>query len=588
MPQNLADGGSGEPRARPCGVERASRALLVLLLLTAGLRGVAWSLAMPPLHPNDESQHFLRVRETAGDLPPGLDEPDPPRVPRVPLDAHLLAGLVGFGTVEKNAALTLPLGDRAAAAALVAELSQPSASRLGVADEPHELVRHSRFAAYHPPFFYDLVALAYRLVEGRPITAQLLLLRWLSVAMGVAVVGVAFWIGRVLWPRAPGRAAALGALVAFQPMAGFYFAAVNNEAMGTLWLTCVLGLLFYVTRHRLTPPVAVALGLLTTAGLLTKASFVLVAPLFLAVILWQLVRRRGGGGGGRAVWPWVVVALLPVTLTAWWYLPAASREVTAMQTKRPAASAEDPAEVGPSAADYLRGTNWPSTYREIFSEYWGSSLGNAWKADAGVPRPIRRAWYGLTAVGVAATLGWLLWRSLGRGGYGRGYGGGLLLLGLATPCLIAFYQYLDFRYVRGTGGHYRVRGQYLLPALVGQMLWLLFGLGLLVRGRWRAAGVTLLVGGMVLTDLDALFGRVIPRYYGRAGLGDAVSQIALIQPVGRGFVWATLALLLVGCAALLALLATRLWHERELPWLDTDAGAPPRPTTKTRLLETVR
>ena len=542
------------------------RVLLALLLVAAGLRGIGWSLALPPLHPNDEAQHFLRVREAAGDLPESATAGDGGSAARVPLDAHLLAGLVGYGTVERDADLKLPLGDARSVRASLAELARPGAQSTPVPDEPNRLVRHKRFALYHPPFFYEFMALPYRLVAGRVITLQLLALRAAAVAMGLIVVAVAFGVGRVLWPAAPGRAAALGTLAAFQPMGGFYFSVVNNESMATLWLSGVLALLFYVTRRRLTPWGAVGLGLLTSAGLLTKASFALVVPLFAAVILWQLVRRRAG----RAVWPWVVVALVPTTLTAWWYLPAATRETRVMQSHhRP----QRPAAV--SVASYVRNNSWGLQYRSIVSEYWGGSLGNAWPGDAAVPRPVRQAWCAASAAGLLATLGWLVWRALSRDGYGRGYGGGLLLLGLATPCLIAFYQYLDYRYVVDTGGHYGLRGQYFLPALLGQMLWLLFGLGLLARGRWRAALVWALSAGMIVTNLDALFGRVMPRYYGAAGLADAIRQIALLQPVSGATAWAVYLLLPLACLGLLVALAVRLWAERELPWLDTDDGAEP-------------
>ena len=567
---------SGEAAAagRPARRWGGTRWLLGLLLLTAALRGACWSAVVPPFQPNDEPQHFLRVRSVAGDLP--VNPPTATVPPTVPLDIVRLGDLAKFGSLERDRAARID-PDPARAAALRAAMADPASRRAGVPDRHGGLVRHVVFDTQHPPLFYWLLALPYRAMAGLTAGGQLLGLRLIVGLCGLAVAAAAWRIGRVLWPREVGPAAALAGVVAFFPTSGFHLSVVNNEALVIALFSVALAVLVGAASGPMTWGRAAALAVLAAAGLLTKASFLAIVPLLACVAAWQLARH---GRRRRTLAAWAALAAVAIAASAWWYVPLLRGGVTtpfAETPNRPTSrSTVEPAEAlaahraarrGMSVWQFARSGLWDLRYRRVLKdEYWGLSLGNAYlDNDPRVPRGARRAMLLVTGLGWAGAAGWLGWRAWRSRRAFRRFGdpptGALLVLAGSNFFLLGFYLLLDYRFTETLGTGFVVRGQYLMPAVLGALAVAAFGVSLVRPRPLRAAALWAAAAGVAGVNVYTLVYRIGPRYYGHLDLWELCRAVARVQPVPAGLVLATLIALCVAAVGFLALLAATLRAE---------------------------
>ena len=549
-----------------------ARVALALVLLLSLLRGLAWATVVPPLHPNDEAQHLLRVRSLAGQLP--LDPPTATDPATVPLDLALLGRLVGMGVVERDRSLRIDL-DPARAADLRRRMDDPAARSMGVPDgaaRPGDglgLVRHRAFDDQHPPLFYGLMSLACRALSPLGVGGQVLGLRYVVAALGVAVAWTAWAVGRLLWPGAPGRALALAAVAAFQPTAGFYLSVVNSESLTIVLFGLALLLLARATRGPMRPVGAAVLAATVSAGLLTKVSLLAVLPLCAAVAAWQLVAFGESGDRRRTAISWAVFAAGCAVAAGWWYAPLLIGRGDPVGRFGEASSA---APVG--FTEYLWSGRLAGPYgRVVKGEYWGSLLGNGWtRGDAGIPTPAKLAVMAVALGGATLTGGYVGWRARSRRAFVDSPAAPLLVLGAGTVLLAAFFVLLDYRFVARFGSGFRLRGQYLMPGVVGAMAWVVFGAGLLRPRSVRVAALASLAAGSIGLNGWTLLLEVAPRYYG-PGLGRLGEAVPLVQPVGAAWVWTVLGLLGATSVASVAALVVVLWRD--------DGGGPTglRPVT---------
>lgn len=141
--------------------------------------------------------------------------------------------------------------------------------------------------------------------------------RLFSVVQGIAIILLAYGLGRQLVPH-DGRMALLGAaVVAFNPQFIFITASVNNDV-----LTAVIGaaLVYFsvAAANRPTPGRFVGLGVLLGLALLTK--FALLALWPLPLLAGLLTARKGQRRlAAQAI---VTLILLPLLVAGWWYLRA--------------------------------------------------------------------------------------------------------------------------------------------------------------------------------------------------------------------------------------------------------------------------
>ncbi len=516
---------------------------LALLLLATLLKGLAWSVVVPPWHAPDEQQHFLYgqsvERSQTLRVVPSL---------WVPLEARQLFMLIQFSAVRYGGQ-PLDLTDRADIAAQIAALNDPANQWAAVYDQGRQLIKIRNFTVFHPPLYYMALAAVQWPLEGTSILVRLLACRWLSVVLGLATVALAYGAGRELWPSRPGRALSLATLVSFQPMLTFCTAIVNNEALEiTLFSACLLFSLQAI-RRGLNGARGLTLGALTGLGLLTKISFLSILPLMGllfardALLGW---RRRAGW---QALGSWIWVALVPALLAGWWYAEAVlSGGDTLIQsfTARPNRPAVD-------LLPYLLHYGWLTIYRPLLYTYWGDF---GW-LDTPLPGSLWTLLEWATVIAAWTTGWWLVRRFVTRHACAKENtpAFAVFFLGCATLAVITFYIYLDFRSMRDLGQPFGIQGRYYLSPIIGQMVWLGIGFVAPVPARLRRVWMGLVGAGIIALNLYALFGVIAPRYYGPGDLLTLLERATVLQPMNP----AALLTLCAGFAALtLALVAALL------------------------------
>ena len=160
------------------------------------------------------------------------------------------------------------------------------------------------YEAQQPPLYYWICALPFRAAQSLSLTARVLLIRLLSVAMASLAIPLTFLAASLLFPA--GRIS-IGCTAVIAVMPGFLFdtCRVGNDSLA---VAIFAGLLLALIARRS----AVAVGVLLGLGLLTKAYFLTAIP---AVVILMLVRR--------APWrSWLAILGLPAAIAGWWYARA--------------------------------------------------------------------------------------------------------------------------------------------------------------------------------------------------------------------------------------------------------------------------
>lgn len=262
------------------------RKIVIALVVVAAARGGYWAGVATVWH-RDEPQHYAYVDSiAAGKGLPVIGED------QVPLEVTQLAKASvtgGWGPTDVSAS----------------------------PDDPGWGVFTEQYEAGQGPFYYALLALPLRALDGLDVTTRVLLLRLLSVLLTLPAVPLAWLLGRRLFPGLPEVGVlAAGVLVVWQ---GFNAggATILNDA---LVLPLGLAALLAVARAMERPSWLDGLWLGTSFGLaiLTKATaVVLLAPLALGVA-GVIIRHRdrpgavlgwlgtAGLAAGACVLPWLL------------------------------------------------------------------------------------------------------------------------------------------------------------------------------------------------------------------------------------------------------------------------------------------
>jgi hypothetical protein len=245
----------------------------------ACLSAASWSIITPPFQAPDEPAHFAYAQQLAetGTLPKAsesisLEE----TVALEDLDHYAIMFNPTQGTISSTVAQQR----------LEHDLSEPL-SRRGAG---------AGVAASEPPLYYALQTVPYLLASQGSLLERLALMRLLSVAMAGLATFFTFLFIREALPRVPWAWTVGGLGVALFPLLGFMSGVVNPDSMLCAVSAALLYCLARAFRRGLTPRLAVAIGVVTAVGLLTKLNFVGLVPgviLALTILTLRAVREDG-------------------------------------------------------------------------------------------------------------------------------------------------------------------------------------------------------------------------------------------------------------------------------------------------------
>jgi len=283
---------------RPAGpralLRRVPRAAWICALI-ALLNAAAWSLIIPPFQGRDEIDHFAYTAQLAesGSLPhEGQGAPTYP-----PEESLTLQGLRYW---EVRFTPYTP--------AISSDAEQKTLIEYANAGYPLQGTGEAGGASDEPPLYYGVQILPYEL-GGHDVLVKLQLMRLFSVLLGALTALLVFLFLRELLPRAP-WAATVGAIcVALQPAFAFMSGTDNPDVMLYALSAGIFLCLARAFRRRFTKRLAVILGLLVAAGLVTYFSFIGVALGAYAALVVLALRDARVRGRAALVAPAIALAI---------------------------------------------------------------------------------------------------------------------------------------------------------------------------------------------------------------------------------------------------------------------------------------
>ena len=168
-----------------------------------------------------------------------------------------------------------------------------------------------QYEDHQPPLYYLLASVVYRFTDG-----SLTTLRLFSMLLGGVVVGLAYLIGKRVFPNQPQIPLGAMAVVAFQPQHLMMITSVNNDALAEVIIA--FGLLWTI-RYLQTENIPVwQLGLIMALGLLTKTTTYFLAGIIpLAILLKWHTQKRPLRDLIRA---WLIFLVIAVSIGGLWWI----------------------------------------------------------------------------------------------------------------------------------------------------------------------------------------------------------------------------------------------------------------------------
>ena len=401
--------------------------LFIIILLGYFLAGALYAIYTPPWQAPDEPAHFNYIRQIA----------------------------------EAGCCPRIEPGDWQSA-----YLSQLTTARF--APEHLDRLYSIQYEDHHPPLYYLLASVVFKLSEG-----SLIALRLFSVVLGAAVVCLSYLINRQIASDQPQIALTVMALVAFIPQHLSMMAAVNNDALAEVIVA--LALLWMIRRNSEDQPIW-QLGLIVGLALLTKITvyfLALIAPL----AIWLKWRRQDAPARDflRSIAIFLSVAVL---IGGVWWL----RNIAVYGFPDFLGLAAHDAVVAdqPRTADFIAQHGFAAYLAQMtsttFRSFWGQFGWMALPLDSVLGGWIYRGFALLTLAGLSGVvLAARRWSIVDRDTTRPRMSPDATIVLLATILLVALqfiYYNIEFQ---------QWQGRYLFPALIPVAFPLVYGID-----HWRA------------------------------------------------------------------------------------------------------
>ena len=297
----------------PAPVRRVPTAAWVCALV-ACCNALAWALITPPFQVPDEQDHFAYVQRLAE-----TGRPPAERKQVYSAEEQLALGRLKFGDITTRRGVGIWSGveqrqlDRELGSGL---------SRVGPNAAGH--------AARHPPLYYALEAVPYRIARGGSLLDRLALMRLVSALLAGITALFAFLFLRELLPSTPWAWTVGGLAFALQPLFGFISGGVNPDSLLFAGSTALFYCLARAFRRGLTPGLSVATGAAIAVGSLGKLALFGLLPGALIALVAIALRQEPRGSRLRAlrlpalacVVAFAPIALLALLNSAVWDRPA--------------------------------------------------------------------------------------------------------------------------------------------------------------------------------------------------------------------------------------------------------------------------
>lgn len=358
-----------------------------------------------------------------------------------------------------------------------------------------------QYEDHHPPLYYLLAALVYKLGNG-----SLVALRLFSVMLGSITVSLSYAIGKRILPEQPQIALGLMALVAFLPQHLAMMSAVNNDALAEALVA--FGLLWMIRCLQGNGVPIWQFGLIAGCAVLCKLTIYFLIPLFpLAITLAWTKQKQPISVLARRIAAFTLVALL--VGGGWWL-----RNISAYGFPDILGLGAHDAVVAdqPRTIDYVDEHGWINYARQFiavtFKSFWGQFGWMALPLDSVLGGWIYRGFALLTLAGLSGCL--LAARAAPAAENSDMIARRHISVILAAAVLFALlaFVYYNLEFLQW-------QGRYLFPALIPVSLCLVIGIDAWrarIFARWEPSRwmTSLAVMCLFALDIYLLFRVIVP------------------------------------------------------------------------------
>lgn len=231
--------------------------------MVAVLNAAAWSFITPAFQVPDEVAHVAYV-QALGET--GRPQAHPPAL-RISPEQSIVMADSGFGKL--NAVTYGTAAWSRQQHLLAADLARPLSRRQTVP---------AWEAEPEPPLYYALQAIPYRVAHAETLLDRIMLMRLLSALLAGLTATLSFLFVRECLPARPWAWTVGGLAVALAPMLGFISGGVNPDALMMTLSAALFLCLARAWRRGVTMRLALCVGGLIAAGMLTKVNFYALVP----------------------------------------------------------------------------------------------------------------------------------------------------------------------------------------------------------------------------------------------------------------------------------------------------------------------
>lgn len=367
-----------------------------------------------------------------------------------------------------------------------------------------------QYAANHPPLYYLIMAPIYWLSEkaGASDVTQMYLLRLAAIPFGLAVVLLAYFTTRLIFPRDVFLLITVPAFVALQTQISYEAAMVNNDIVAIAAFSWILYLVVRAIRDRFPARTSLLIGFALGLGIITKSTSITAAAIIgvamLTLIGFQSVDRF------RASLPnfirtGLLIAAPAIALSAPWYIHmyrtygnfTALPQILKLQHmwNKPDGS-------------FFQLLFSVGFFKLRFSELWGEY---GWRVLPFAPHLMQI----IAVPTIIAALGFLLFaiRTLNRTGLGDRVGRldrwqFWALAIMLVACVVGYLFTVQF------GTQFALtQARYFFPVINALALLLMLGLRTLIPVKWHLAGSTVLITALVALNVFVVSSYIIPYYW---------------------------------------------------------------------------
>jgi hypothetical protein len=498
-------------------MQRREWLLITLLLVIMILKGVMWAVAFPLWQGPDEDDHFAVIQFVAemGRLPDEGDEflPDEITLSREIADV----GRLDYNPEQRQAFSDSAIGSNEAQFAELPSEVRSSFELGGVGKLMHAT-----------PLYYVLAVPVYKLFDSGTLLDRAFAQRIFAVLASSPIVIVAYLITRHLFPRNAAMRLTIPTLVAFQPMITEISAVVSTDGLFFVLYSLAIYVGLLIIRDGLTRKWAVWLAVVFIVGFLIKPTMNGFAPLIVLILLYDwlkagdkltlqgIVSLPKGSRRRTIIWNTMLMGAIVIVPALWWI-------------QRSLRLNGDPLYFNPVVKGHriLENPFYDYGFLQHMYDYYQSVFGGlfvTWWAhfgwlDTPLPPWVYNLLRVLTFVAMAGVV-YLLVKYLRGNRPIRTNLSSLtqnlfpwFYLALAVVLPVILIQYYDLTFWREYGVGRGLQGRYWLTTVVPMLIFFVVGLLVWVPRKWHTATHVILRVAMIMFNIIALIGYILPRYY---------------------------------------------------------------------------